>query len=95
MGTKTALFQPTFFLTSEIFSSFFPDLRSATYHLLLLRRRSFFEAILSLIRAYLSLKQANRSLNRAFLSLNQAILSLPKRLCSLLEANCSYLSKEA
>jgi len=66
------LFQPTFFPSSENFSSFFPCLVPAFYCLLRLRRRPFFEANRSLHRVILSLNQAS-------LSLNRAILSLPKR----------------
>jgi len=79
MGAIAWLFQPTFFPTSEFFSSFLTFILYTLSFNPHLSTRSFFEAYLSLTRAYLSLIKAILSLNRAYLSLNQAILSLPKR----------------
>jgi hypothetical protein len=79
LGTKAALFHPTFFPTSEFFSSFLTFILYTLSFNPRLSTRSFFEANLSLNRAILSLNKAYLSLNRAILSLNQAILSLPKR----------------
>jgi len=83
MGTKAGHCQPTFFPTSENFFFFFPCLLPTVYCLLRLRRRSFFEAYLSLIKAILSLIKAILSLNKAILSLNRAYLSLPEANLSL------------
>jgi len=76
-GAFAGLFQPTFFPTSEYFSSFLTFILYTLSFNPHLSTRSFFEAYLSL--------------NRAYLSLIKAILSLPMRYCSLLEANRSLL----
>ena len=83
MGAFADLFHPTFFPTSEYFSSFFTLILFTLSFNPCLSTRPFFEAYLSLNRAYLSLNRAYLSLNRAYLSLNRAYLSLNRAYLSL------------
>ena len=72
MGAFDGLFQPTFFPTSEFFSSFLTFILYTLSFNPRLSTRPFFEAYLSLNRAILSLKMANLSLNQTILSLRKA-----------------------
>ena len=79
MGTKPALFQPTFFPTSEFFSSFLTFILYTLSFNPRLSTRPFFEPYLSLLKMNLSLLDTILSLPEAILSLPKANLSLPKR----------------
>jgi hypothetical protein len=79
MGTKAALFQPTFFPTSEFFSSFLTFILYTLSFNPRLSTRPFFEPYLSLLKMNLSLLDTILSLPEAIRSLSKAILSLPKR----------------
>ena len=79
MGTKAGVFQPTFFPTSEFFSSFLTFILYTLSFSPRPRNRPFFSPNLSLPETILSLNKAYLSLNKAILSLPEANLSLPKR----------------
>ena len=78
MGAKPGLCHPTFFPTSEFFSSFLTFILYTLSFNPRLSSRPFFKPNLSLLEAILSLNKAYLSLSKAILSLPEAILSLGK-----------------